>query len=83
MGSGEPVKRIVGIALTAAFVLGAVAFFLVQSAEETVTTDMVARAGRFAIPADVGSRLRDEDRPSLPAAIGRNRRHYHLPLFRH
>jgi hypothetical protein len=46
------VKRIVGIALAAGFVLGAVAFFLVQSADERATTDMVARAGRFAIPAD-------------------------------
>lgn len=52
MGLGEPVKRIVGIVLAAVFVLGAIAFFLVQSAEEKVTADMLARAGRFAIPSD-------------------------------
>lgn len=52
MGLGEPVKRIVGIVLAAVFVLGAIAFFLVQSAEEKVTADMLARAGRFAIPPD-------------------------------
>jgi hypothetical protein len=50
MGLGEPVKRIVGIVLAAVFVIGTVAFFLVQSAEERVTADMVSRAGRFAIP---------------------------------
>ena len=49
---GEPVKRIVGIVLASVFVLGAIAFFLVQSAEEKVTADMLARAGRFAIPSD-------------------------------
>ncbi|OAE01607.1 hypothetical protein A6A22_09385 [Arthrobacter sp. OY3WO11] len=52
MGLGEPVKRIVGIVLASVFVLGAVAFFLVQSAEEKVTADMLARAGRFAIPSE-------------------------------
>jgi len=52
MGLGEPVKRIVGIVLASVFVLGAIAFFLVQSAEEKVTADMLARAGRFAIPSD-------------------------------
>ena len=52
MGLGEPVKRIVGIVLASVFVLAAIAFFLVQSAEEKVTADMLARAGRFAIPAD-------------------------------
>jgi hypothetical protein len=49
---GEPVKRIAGIILAAVFVFGAIAFFLVQSAEEKVTEDMLARAGRFAIPSD-------------------------------
>ena len=52
MGLGEPVKRTVGIVLAALFVLGTVVFFLVQSAEEKVTADMLARAGRFAIPSD-------------------------------
>ena len=52
MGLGEPVKRIVGIVLASVFVLGAIAFFLVQSAEEKVTADMLARAGRFGIPSD-------------------------------
>ncbi len=52
MRLGEPVKRIVGIVLAAVFVLGAVAFFLVQSAEERVTADMLSRSGRFAIPSD-------------------------------
>lgn len=52
MGLGEPVKRIVGIVLAAVFVLSAIAFFLVQSAEEKVTADMLARSGRFAIPSD-------------------------------
>jgi len=52
MGLGEPVKRIVGIVLASVFVLAAIAFFLVQSAEEKVTADMLARAGRFAIPSD-------------------------------
>lgn len=49
---GNAVKRVIGIVLAAVFVLGAVAFFLVQSAEEKVTADMLARAGRFAIPSD-------------------------------
>ena len=51
-------KRIVGIVLAAVFVISTVAFFLVQSAEERVTADMVSRAGRFAIPSDW--RLTDE-----------------------
>lgn len=51
-------ERIIGIVLAAVFVLGAIAFFLVQSAEEKVTADMLARAGRFAIPSDW--RLTDE-----------------------
>ena len=58
MGLGEPLKRIIGIILAAVFVLGAAAFFLIQSAEEKVTADMLARAGRFAIPS--GWRLTDE-----------------------
>jgi hypothetical protein len=49
---GNTVKRVIGIVLAAVFVLGAVAFFLVRSAEDKVTEDMLARAGRFAIPSD-------------------------------
>ena len=52
MAWGNTVKRIVGIILAAVLVVGLGAFFLVQSAEERVTADMLSRAGRFAIPAD-------------------------------
>ena len=38
--------------LAAVLVGGSVAFFLVRSAEEKVTSDMVSRAERFTIPAD-------------------------------
>jgi hypothetical protein len=58
MGLGEPMKRNVGIVLATVFVPAAIAFFLVQSAEDKVTADMLARAGRFAIPS--GWRLSDE-----------------------
>ena len=45
-------KRIIGIVLAAVFVLATIAFFLIRSAEDKVTADMLARAGRFAIPSD-------------------------------
>ena len=45
-------KRIILVVLAAVLVVGLGAFFLVQSAEQKVTDDMLARAGRFAIPSD-------------------------------
>ncbi|MBT2535435.1 hypothetical protein [Arthrobacter sp. ISL-69] len=45
-------KRIIGIILAAVLVVGLGAFFVVRSAEDKVTADMLSRAGRFAIPAN-------------------------------
>ncbi|MDQ0690929.1 hypothetical protein [Arthrobacter sp. W4I7] len=45
-------KRIIGIILAAVLVVGVGTFFVVRSAEDRVTADMLSRAGRFAIPAD-------------------------------
>jgi hypothetical protein len=49
---GNTVKRIVGIVLAAVHVVGLGAFFVVRSAEDKVTDDMLSRTARFAIPAD-------------------------------
>jgi hypothetical protein len=51
-GLGNIVKRIIGIVLAGVCVLGTIAFFIVRSAEDEATADMLARAGRFAIPSD-------------------------------
>lgn len=45
-------KRRAWIILAAVLVIGAAAYFFVRSEEDRVTADMVARADRFAIPAD-------------------------------
>lgn len=52
MAWGNTVKRIVGIVLAAVLVVGLGAFFVIRSAENKVTDDMLSRAGRFAIPSD-------------------------------
>ena len=51
-GLGNIVKRIIEIVLAGVCVLGTIAFFIVRSAEDEATADMLARAGRFAIPSD-------------------------------
>ncbi|BCW78866.1 hypothetical protein [Arthrobacter sp. NicSoilC5] len=45
-------KRITGAVLAVVFVVGLAAFFIIRTAEDRVTADMVSRAGRFGIPAD-------------------------------
>jgi hypothetical protein len=41
-----------GLVLALILVLGAAAYFLVRSAEDRVTADMLSRVERFAIPSD-------------------------------
>ncbi|WP_139184654.1 hypothetical protein [Arthrobacter sp. ok909] len=45
-------KRRTGIILAAVLIVGAAGLFLIRSAEDRVTADMVSRAERFTIPAD-------------------------------
>jgi hypothetical protein len=46
------VKRKIWLVFAVILVLATTAFFVVRSAEDKVTADMLSRAGQFAIPAD-------------------------------
>lgn len=50
VGLGDPVKLRTGLVLALILVLGATGYFLVRSAEDRVTANMLSRVARFAIP---------------------------------
>jgi hypothetical protein len=70
-----------GIIIAAVPVIAAAAFFLVRSAKDKVTDDLVSRASRFPTPdrrSQVGwlyGRIRNEHRGHMPAAASRRRPH--------
>lgn len=51
-GLGDPVNRKIWLVFAVILVLGVTAFFVVRSAEDKVTEDMLSHTGQFTIPAD-------------------------------